>query len=490
MNRSKLKFLRAPEKFIKRFHPEEFDTKPYRTEFDRDRDRILYSKAFRRLKGKTQVFWSGGSDYLRTRLTHTLEVSQIARIIAYNLNLNGTLTEAIALGHDLGHTPFGHVGERTLNQIMNNCETVSDFQNSMEITDKGFKHNWQGLRVVVDLEKIYGRPGLNLTNFTLWGILNHSNLCWSTCSNLKPRDQKQVGNENNCYILRNPKKCAQKDHGKFGLSFYSMYEPYVQIENNKNAWSFEGIIVGLADEISQRHHDMEDALYMGIIDTKELIERVEGCLGEYIHRSRASGNIHRKLLKKLSELQQTVIFIPYLSKLVVDFYTNLLISNSIENLRKFIDRYHITKREDFIAIYPDISEDDAKQVIAFPDDFQDKDREMQKFLKDRILNSYKAQQMDGKGRFIIRRLFKAYITNPRQLQDTTIVSVFRTYNREKIKEGDEYDKVKIGTLRDEIDSAENKSNARFQISLLRTICDFVAGMTDDYAFSIHEQLYG
>ncbi len=129
---------------------------PMRTEFQRDRDRIVHSKAFRRLKHKTQVFIAPLGDHYVTRLTHTLEVSQIARSIARALNLNEDLTEAISLGHDLGHTPFGHVGEEVLNKLY----------------PRGFRHNEQSLRVVEYLEK-EGR-GLNLTWEVREGILKHS----------------------------------------------------------------------------------------------------------------------------------------------------------------------------------------------------------------------------------------------------------------------------------------------------------------------------
>jgi dGTPase len=129
---------------------------PIRTDFQRDRDRIIHSKAFRRLKHKTQVFIAPLGDHYVTRLTHTLEVSQIARTISRALNLNEDLTEAIALGHDLGHTPFGHVGEQVLN----------------ELCPGGFKHNEQSLRVVDLLEK--DGHGLNLTWEVRDGILNHS----------------------------------------------------------------------------------------------------------------------------------------------------------------------------------------------------------------------------------------------------------------------------------------------------------------------------
>jgi len=126
-----------------------------RTAFQRDRDRILHSKAFRRLKHKTQVFIRPEGDHYRTRLTHTLEVSQIARTIARSLALNEDLTEAISLGHDLGHTPFGHAGEQALNRLLS----------------KGFRHNEQSLRVV---DKLEGENGLNLTLETRDGIFCHT----------------------------------------------------------------------------------------------------------------------------------------------------------------------------------------------------------------------------------------------------------------------------------------------------------------------------
>lgn len=130
----------------------------FRTAFQRDRDRIIHSKAFRRLMHKTQVFLAPEGDHYRTRLTHTLEVAQIARTIARSLNLNEDLTEAIAMGHDLGHTPFGHNGESVLN----------------DIHPGGFRHNVQSLRVAEVLESTPNRKGMNLTFEVKDGILNHS----------------------------------------------------------------------------------------------------------------------------------------------------------------------------------------------------------------------------------------------------------------------------------------------------------------------------
>ncbi len=131
---------------------------PIRTDFQRDRDRIIHSKAFRRLKHKTQVFIAPEGDHFRTRLTHTLEVSQLARTLARALKLNEDLVEAIALAHDLGHTPFGHTGETVLNRLNPN----------------GFKHNEQSLRVVEMLESHDNKQGLNLTYEVREGIIKHS----------------------------------------------------------------------------------------------------------------------------------------------------------------------------------------------------------------------------------------------------------------------------------------------------------------------------
>jgi len=141
-----------------RRYPEE--PHPFRTDFQRDRDRVLHSRAFRRLEYKTQVFLNGAGDHYRTRLTHTIEVAAVARTIARALNLNEDLAETIALAHDLGHTPFGHAGERRMNTLME--------------ADGGFDHNLQALRVVDELEIKYpGYDGLNLSWEVRAGLLKH-----------------------------------------------------------------------------------------------------------------------------------------------------------------------------------------------------------------------------------------------------------------------------------------------------------------------------
>lgn len=188
---------------------------PYRTDFERDRDRIIHCSAFRRLEGKTQVFMPGLDDFYRTRLTHSIEVAQIGRTIAKALKLNQNLTEAICLAHDLGHAPFGHAGEKTLNQLM------KDYG--------GFEHNRQTLRIVDLLEQPYAEfAGLNLMYETRAGLARHKG-------------------------------------------------PYDKPENNgfreKNC-SLEGQVVDVSDRIAYNCHDLEDGLRAGLINTEEL-ENIE-----------------------------------------------------------------------------------------------------------------------------------------------------------------------------------------------------------------------
>jgi dGTPase len=194
------------------------DPPAYRTEFQRDRDRIIHSTAFRRLVYKTQVFVNYEGDLYRTRLTHSLEVAQIARTVARAMRLNEDLVEAISLAHDLGHTPFGHAGQDALNDCMR------DFG--------GFEHNLQSLRVVDHLEERYaGFPGLNLTFETREGILKHCSL-----------------------------KRAQ-ELGDVGLRFIQRRQP-----------GLEAQLANIADEIAYNNHDVDDGLRSGLIDLEQLAE--------------------------------------------------------------------------------------------------------------------------------------------------------------------------------------------------------------------------
>jgi dGTPase len=194
----------------KRTHGREHGEKPhaYRTEFQRDRERIIHSRAFRRLEYKTQVFVNHEGDHYRTRLTHTIEVAQIARSIARALRLNEDLAESIALAHDLGHTPFGHSGERVLDELMRGAG--------------GFEHNRQSLRVVEKLEERYPDfPGLNLTWETREGVIKHS---------------------------------TRYDHPEL-----SHFAPDEQP-------ALEAQIIDFADEIAYNNHDLDDGLSSGMLD--------------------------------------------------------------------------------------------------------------------------------------------------------------------------------------------------------------------------------
>ncbi len=189
-----------------------------RSEYQRDRDRIIHSTAFRRLEYKTQVFLNHEGDLFRTRLTHSIEVAQIGRTLARSLRLNEDLVEATALAHDLGHTPFGHVGQDVLNECM------KEFG--------GFEHNLQSLRVVDHLEEHYGAfDGLNLTFETREGILKHCSL-------------------NNARQL-----------GELGQRFIDRSQP-----------SLEAQLTNLADEIAYNNHDIDDGLRSGLLTMKQMEE--------------------------------------------------------------------------------------------------------------------------------------------------------------------------------------------------------------------------
>jgi len=206
---------------------------PYRTEFQRDRERIIHSRAFRRLEYKTQVFINHEGDHYRTRLTHTIEVAQIARSIARALRLNEDLAEGIALAHDLGHTPFGHAGERELNALL--------------ADHGGFEHNRQSLRVVDELEKRYPDfNGLNLTWETREGIIKHSSTHdHPDCKDFSPGTQP----------------------------------------------SLEAQIIDLADEIAYNNHDLDDGLSSGILSAGDVKKLALWALGEERYNREPRGDL-------------------------------------------------------------------------------------------------------------------------------------------------------------------------------------------------------
>lgn len=494
-NKCKYKIFKADQEESKRNYKKEKEHE-FRSKFERDRDRILYSKAFRRLSGKTQVFVTGHEDHIRTRLTHTLEVSQIATTIASRFGLDIPLTEAIALGHDIGHTPFGHEGERILNFIMNGYEEIKGFNNNIPDNEKGFKHNWQSLRVLTQLEKkSEAYDGLNLTNYTLWGILNHNKLEWEE----REKFYTDKNNKNICSLNNNSTdQCKKNLKNYFYRKNHNDFLNKIINAKNNESWTFEGLIVRQADEIAQRHHDIEDGIIANLIDKKELINKFKEYFSEtQLYKKEKK---YKNLVKKLEKNIDSEYYLPLLSRLIVDFLATNLIINAKENFDQLIDKHNIKTEKDFydnkLKIYN--NKEGIFKIVDYNKNFGEQEKNFKKYLKNRILNSFKAQSMDGKSNYIIKRLFKAYSSNPQQLPDKTIRSFYRNY-KESILKRHINKKVKmpplpvlVGNLREElkIDHAKYYDNNKYKCALLRTVCDYISGMTDNFALDQHELLYG
>ena len=240
--------------------------------FMRDRDRIIHSSAFRRLKYKTQVFVYNKEDYYRTRLSHSIEVSQLARSIAKVFKVNDDLAESISLSHDLGHTPFGHAGEDELSKKMK--------------AYGGFNHNYQALKILTSLEKKYLKfDGLNLTFETLDGILKHNG---------------PIKNQKVPIYIQNFINFFKGDLNKFG--------------------SFESQLSSICDDIAYNNNDIDDGLYAKFFDLEELeqLKLVKKALGSFKIQRPNNARLRYELVRKLI-------------KLMIDD----LIKNTQENLKKF-----------------------------------------------------------------------------------------------------------------------------------------------------------
>ena len=247
----------------------------YRTPFQRDRDRIVHSASFRRLKHKTQVFVNTEGDHYRTRITHSIEVAQIARSIARYLNLNEDLTETLSLAHDLGHTPFGHAGEDALNICMNNYG--------------GFDHNLQTLRIIMFLENKYLKfSGLNLSIETLEGLLKHNG----------------------------------------PVEDLALVDSLIGIKNFKNMINFktypslEGQISSISDDIAYNNHDIQDGINANLFKLEELID---------INFFR---NIYKKYKKNINKKNYKIITYQIIRD-SIDLMIKDLINNTKNNLRNY-----------------------------------------------------------------------------------------------------------------------------------------------------------
>ena len=344
------------------------DEPEYRTAFQRDRDRILHTTAFRRLEYKTQVFINYEGDYYRTRLTHTLEVAQIGRTIARALGANEDLIEAICLAHDLGHSPFGHSGESALSRLMRD--------------HGGFDHNKQSLRIVTKLERRYPSfPGLNLTWEVREGIVKHES--------------------------------------EYDVTDTSDYNPDLR-------GHLEAQIANAADELAYTAHDLDDGLRSGMISPRML----EGIalweiLAESVgwHGSTLDELARHRLIRRLIGLE--------VSDLLKITNQRLLESNvkSAEELQSL-----------------------PYNVIGFSEDMHRRNRELKDFLYTNLYRHYRVVRMAVKAEQIIGDLFTTYQAEPAMLPYHVQVLV------------------------------EN-------YGLERTICDYIAGMTDRFAVDEHHKLF-
>ena len=356
-----------PEKMSEgRKFPEMVD--PSRLEFQRDRDRIIHTRAFRRLEKKTQVFPPEISDHFRNRLTHTLEVTQISRSTARTLGLNSDLCEVLALSHDIGHPPFSHVGEMVLNEIM-------------EGYGEGFEHNLHALRIVEDFEEKYPAfRGLNLTFEVREGIIKHS------------RD------------------------------FDIGYTTYLDISEYRlgERPPLEAQLIDLADEIAYSSADLEDGYVSGLITVEQAIRGSSLFAGIWEGVSSEYPAAAERL--KLSEAVRRII--------------DYLASSLTRHTLKVLEKEGIVSVED-VRLFP-------ARLLGMEPEVSRQNLELKSFLQKNLYNHEKFVDGREKARDTIRNLFDYYLSNPDRL------------------------------------SVSSRLRIESQ-GLPRTVCDYIAGMTDNYA---------
>jgi dGTPase len=341
---------------------------PYRSEYQRDRDRVVHSKAFRRLEHKTQVFDPDYSDHFRNRLTHTIEVSQIARTISRALELNTDLCEVLALSHDIGHPPFSHEGERVLDRIM-------------KTHGSGFDHNLHALRIVEFFEEKYPSfRGLNLTFEVREGIIKHS------------RDY--TGKE-------------------------QLYVDISQYLPEKHP-PLEAQLIDLADEIAYNSADLDDGYDSGLLTLEQLVEQVDlvGCLYRQVEA-------RHKTASESLRVRETV-------RRLIDVLVTSLVSHS----RQVLEMNGIDS-VDGVRCFPN-------RLLAFEDSVAAQNRQLKRFLHSDLYDHEVLRKAREKAQDLIEDLFQYYLNNPRKLPES------------------HYSRVD-------------------QLSLDRIVCDYIAGMTDNYA---------
>ena len=391
-----------------------------RNEFSRDRDRIIHSKAFRRLQHKAQVYSPEKGDHYRTRLTHTLEVNQIARGISKNLGVNENLTEAIALGHDIGHTPFGHAGEEILDEIMRGKDNLGG-KFKYNIDFGGFKHNFNSVKILDIVEKKYSDDlGLNLTWQVLEGILKHTKI--------QKNDEK--GN-----VIK------KWNWNRFVNSpcFFEDFFPYDFFDDNYNnekakdfSITLEGQIVDIADEIAQIEHDLDDSFRYEYADknAKRFFKLVKSLIEDAFKECSSNDSGYETLKDLKKNVTQTIDSNKdddYRWNKIRGYIISYFIKDITENtyLKGKDNNGYIKKVKCPINSYYDstpcnnIKEYErkyiTKKLVCFSDAASSLHKKIESHINNRIINSYDVNRFDGKSKFIIRQLFKAYYENPKQM---------------------------------------------------------------------------
>lgn len=372
----------------------DFEKYSCRDEFNRDADRIIYSKAFRRLEHKAQVYSNKRGDHYRTRLTHTLEVTQIARSISRNLGLNECLVEAIALGHDIGHTPFGHAGEEVLDAVMRGEDDLGG-KLEFKIDYGGFKHNFNCLKILEIVEKREKGMGLNLTWQTLDGILKHT------------------------HVIKNGKKW---DLTRF-VREVSHYEPLIKYDyfddesepSYEYPLTLEGQVVAISDEIAQREHDLDDSLRdCDLFRFEDMFEEIKNIVGEICKKysSKNQGyKLFKSFYKKILDLEEIENHKNWrkLTSIIISYFILDVTENTMKNINEHNNLEEIIITDDKNRKYI------SKEFVSFSEIGQRVNDDIDEFIKKRIIYSFNVSRFDGKGKFVLRQLFKAYYENPRQM---------------------------------------------------------------------------
>ena len=445
------------------------------TEFQRDRERIVNCKAFRRLVDKAQIFGSEKGDYYRTRMTHSLEVNQIAKAIAYALRLNLDLTEAIALGHDLGHTPFGHQGERTLDEIL--CGKIDvGMTETEEIFKKrcygGFKHNYQSAKILTAIEEKYKEfPGLNVSIQVVEGVLKHTKL--------------------------NPSEIAIKDF----LSKEYVDKICISGEKEQVCSSLEGQVVAVADEIAQRGHDVDDALTSGVMTITEFKDRL---------RIDKCTELFNRIDKEIDDIEKS-------DRLIID-KNELIISRIVSVIINYFTQKTI---EHSLKIVQDneklgtISLDNNRTMVCFPLEVERVNSYLEKVVQKKVICNHEVARADYNASMVVQNLFAKYYKNPRLLHSGTVHKIFlemlKHENREVsnsaiyLSDGSielvnkEIEEITLRTLDEGVileylDNIDNSCTEKDIVIfekrriLVRAITDYIAGMTDGYALEEYKKL--